>query len=443
MKTEDILTQCIQELEAGTTSVEKIAAQYPKQLAELERLLRLHFQLEELPKRIVLSGPTKARIRARLLAEIRDPGTARRRSFLSWLPAWELQPAGFFDLGRYLARPAAAALILLTTFGLAGAGTVSAAMDSIPGDSLYPLKEATEQARLVLSFSDTDRADAYLWIASNRVRDLSAMAESGRLDFAPKVVGEYEQNVAEALRLASVRKQDNQKIQAQINVVQTDLHELYDKAPQELQLHLAQTLSLGGSGSLMAADPQASVAIGGPAAPPSTTGTASADIPNIADTTGNSTVHGIPTKEAPPVTNSGSPDTGPAKTSPISTEPLPTPAAVQVPTKGNSGPAPGPVSNRDAAPAPDIATSADKEAPAAAEPAPTDADIEAPVPADSIAIPSKDAPVSTTTPAQPQDALNVPKTGTETPTSTETGDGKGKPGFQSYSTSPTGGLSFR
>ncbi|MBI2861706.1 MAG: hypothetical protein HYX89_02695, partial [Chloroflexi bacterium] len=245
MKTTDLLIRCVQELDAGASSVDDVVARYPGQRSELAPLLQLHLKLEALPTRIVLSEPTKTRMRAQLLAEIRESRAAAKPSIAERLRSFLPQLVGVSGAGRYFARPVAIALTLLLSFGLVGAGTVSAAMDSGPGDGLYPLKEATEQARVAFAFTDTDKADAYLWIASARVRDLSKIADNGRLDLAEKVVGDYNKSLAEALRLASVQKQDEGKFQEQVISVQTDLREIYEKAPQELQIHLAQTLSLG------------------------------------------------------------------------------------------------------------------------------------------------------------------------------------------------------
>ncbi len=390
MKTTDLLIMCAQELDAGTSSVDDIVARYPGQRSELAPLLQLHLKLEALPKRIVLSEPTKARVRAQLLAEIRESCAAAKPSIAERLRSFLPQFVGVSDTGRYFARPVAIALTLLLSFGLVGAGTVSAAMESGPGDSLYSLKEATEQARVAFAFTNTDKADAYLWIASARVRDISKIADNGRLDLAEKVVGDYNKSLAEALRLASVQKQDRVKFQEQVTSVQTDLHGIYDKAPQELQFHLAQTLSVGATA--------ASVAPTGVAAPASTSVTDGVSATGVPQ--------GLPVKEGPPIDKAGgSPEPTPTKSSPISTEPFQLPVSDTLPAKGNTGPAAGPVPGKEVAPAASTGQTSGE----------------------------KDLPVSDATPPA-QDSL-TPKTGSETPDATNS---KGKTVIQSSISPPVG-----
>lgn len=390
MKTTDLLIKCAQELDAGTSSVDDIVARYPGQRSELAPLLQLHLKLEALPTRIVLSEPTKARVRAQLLAEIRESRAAAKPTIPERLQSFLSQSIGVSDARRYFARPVAIAVTLLLSFGLVGAGTVSAAMESGPGDGLYPLKEATEQARVAFAFTDTDRADAYLWIASTRVRDLSKIADNGRLDLAEKLVDDYNRNLAEALRLASVQKQDNVKFQEQVTSVQTDLHEIYDKAPQELQIHLAQTLSVGTTAASLA--------------PTSVAAPASTSLPDGVSATG--VPQGLPVKDGPPIDKAGgSPEPTPTKGSPISTEPFQLPVSDTMPAKGNTGPVAGPVPGKEVAPVASTGQTSDE----------------------------KDLPVSDATPPA-QDSVTT-KTDGETP---EVTDSKGTAVIQGTSTPTVG-----
>ena len=125
-----------------------------------------------------------------------------------------------------------------------GVGTVSASLETIPGDGLYPVKTAVEQTRLALSLNEQDRAETHLWIASSRVDELSKIAATGKVELASKVVAEYEHNVAQALQLAAVQSQEEAQFQSRVSVVHTNLQAVYETAPETLQTLLASTLTL-------------------------------------------------------------------------------------------------------------------------------------------------------------------------------------------------------
>ena len=73
-----------------------------------------------------------------------------------------------------------------------GVGTAYASQSSLPGDTLYPLKLATEQAGMMLVRDDVARAERALSFAEKRVREMVALAENGRpqdLDLAVEKYG--------------------------------------------------------------------------------------------------------------------------------------------------------------------------------------------------------------------------------------------------------------
>ena len=80
--------------------------------------------------------------------------------------------------------------IVLAVFG-AGAGTAYASQASLPGDTLYPIKLATEQAGMILVGDDVARAERALSFANKRVREMEALAAKDRPQDLDLAVEEY------------------------------------------------------------------------------------------------------------------------------------------------------------------------------------------------------------------------------------------------------------
>jgi len=70
----------------------------------------------------------------------------------------------------------AAVVLVLSALG----GTTYAAQDSLPGDTLYPLKAASEQMALRLPGSDVSRAERGQSFADRRVEEIVDLAAQGR-----------------------------------------------------------------------------------------------------------------------------------------------------------------------------------------------------------------------------------------------------------------------
>jgi hypothetical protein len=74
------------------------------------------------------------------------------------------------------------AIILVIVVALSAlGGTVYAAQDSLPGDTLYSVKLGIEEATMMLSGDDVTRAERALNFASKRVREMLTLTERERL----------------------------------------------------------------------------------------------------------------------------------------------------------------------------------------------------------------------------------------------------------------------
>jgi hypothetical protein len=90
-------------------------------------------------------------------------------------------PAGF--RGRVVFVGAAASAVLLAI----ASGGVLASSDSLPGDTLYPVKRVAESAGLALTFDDADRARRHLEMAATRLSEVEQLTQNTQSAPAPEV----------------------------------------------------------------------------------------------------------------------------------------------------------------------------------------------------------------------------------------------------------------
>jgi hypothetical protein len=148
---EQVLEQCLDDLEQGASNVDQCLARHPRHAAQLEPVLLIAASLE--PGRAVEpSAAFKARARAKLTLHMQaHPRKSARSGFAFWRLASSL------------------AMILLA---LLATGTVYA-QRALPGDLFYEWKLASERAWRAVS-PDPIRTD--LAIANRRIDELNAVA---------------------------------------------------------------------------------------------------------------------------------------------------------------------------------------------------------------------------------------------------------------------------
>jgi len=167
---ENILNECLERLRQGE-SLEQCLARYPERAAELTPLLRVAVASQKASSAVKPRPEFKARARYEIQSQLH--GKERRTepkkaSFVGWMPRW-----------------AVASVILI--FLIAGTGTVAASTSSMPDDTLYPVKLATERVRLRLSRGDINKARVNVRLADRRVKEIVYLAKKGdsqRLDKA-------------------------------------------------------------------------------------------------------------------------------------------------------------------------------------------------------------------------------------------------------------------
>lgn len=164
---ESHLTNCLDQLDAGKTVDDILAAYPPETAAALRPRLVTFQQIRLLPASPTLAA--QARSEKRFLAEAaRLRSSQNGRSFWFWLP-------DLSGIWGGLRLTTAVGLLLLFLFG----GLIlTQTPNSLPGDTLYGAKQALEESRLVLS---GDREALQAEFEAERRREVRRLLAEGRM----------------------------------------------------------------------------------------------------------------------------------------------------------------------------------------------------------------------------------------------------------------------
>ena len=205
---ENILDECIERLLQGE-SVEQCLERYPEHAVQLEPLLRVAKATREtssVEPRPEFKAQARYQIESLLHAKGQKAGP-RRLPLVSWVPRWAVGVAAVF-------------LVIL----LAGSGTVAASSSSLPGDTLYPVKTATERVWLSLTFSDTAKARLQAKLADRRVAEMARMAERGNTERMEELAARFSAHLKKIEELAARIKAANPEDEAKIAALREILY---------------------------------------------------------------------------------------------------------------------------------------------------------------------------------------------------------------------------
>lgn len=219
-KLEQILDECLAQIESGAATPEECLARYPEHAAELRPLLALTSRLEQ--GRLVQPSPTfKMRTRAQVLAYSRSrprPLTVAKSGLALW-------PRGFgaaFGRTFNFAFGAAAVLFLVL-------GTVTVlAQTALPGDALYRWKVGSERAWRAVH---RDPLYTDLFLAARRVGELTQVVGDTQAEQVARQ--EYQQSLdtlateytapdSQAVISDALNEQKNDLAQAGVSVPELD-----------------------------------------------------------------------------------------------------------------------------------------------------------------------------------------------------------------------------
>ncbi|HET9912389.1 MAG TPA: hypothetical protein VFQ13_10895 [Anaerolineales bacterium] len=159
---EQVLQECLHDLERGASSMDGCLSRHPEYARELEPILLASESLGQAGQARI-SDSFKARVRARLIREMHAHPRAPQRKPVAARPG--------FVLARLAVGLAAILMALLVT------GTAYA-QNTMPGEALYGWKLASEDAWRVVS---SDPVETDLVIAERRVSELVAVRDDPTL----------------------------------------------------------------------------------------------------------------------------------------------------------------------------------------------------------------------------------------------------------------------
>jgi hypothetical protein len=170
-----ILDVCLERMQCGE-SIEACLLDYPSEADELEPLLIAAAYARSTFRPPLLAPDARRAIQRQLRQAVvaRQPSLRRTRA------------SSFRPL---IMRFALALVVALFSLG----GGVAAAQSSLPGNSLYPLKRASEAVRIRLASSATQRASLHLDFAAARSAEIIALASSEQRTIDETLVDDLDQ----------------------------------------------------------------------------------------------------------------------------------------------------------------------------------------------------------------------------------------------------------
>jgi hypothetical protein len=149
-------------------SMEDCLKDHPDYRDELRPLLDVAVNTRRAVASIEARPEFKARLRYELNSAF-NTSTAPRRSIFKWQAQWATAAVSF-------------CLVLI----LSGGGVVAAASNSMPDDTLYGVKRATEQVQLFFTFSEQGKAELYAELVDKRVNEIINMAAENNAEAVKK-----------------------------------------------------------------------------------------------------------------------------------------------------------------------------------------------------------------------------------------------------------------
>jgi hypothetical protein len=181
-----ILADNLEAIEQGEMSLAECLARYPEHSEEMVELLGLALAIRNLPPISPRPGfryTARSRLLRTVAARQQVKGRGRRERVFE------------FSFPKLLLRPALSLAILIVLLVVTlSAGTAYAAGGALPGDSLYPVKIAVEDARLMLS-GEEGEASLYLQFADERLQEIDSLATKGRYEDIPVATQRFEEQL--------------------------------------------------------------------------------------------------------------------------------------------------------------------------------------------------------------------------------------------------------
>ncbi len=124
-------------------------------------------------------------------------------------------PSFFQVARRFSVAVALAAILFILVLFFGGVGTVAAATrESLPGETLYPVKIAVESLQLAATPDPVNKAELHLALAETRVKEIESLNAKGENENIAATAQSYADQIDEAEKLLTLAKGDNLPIAA-------------------------------------------------------------------------------------------------------------------------------------------------------------------------------------------------------------------------------------
>ncbi len=229
----EILETGLEAVLSGSATVEQVLAQHPEQAAilrsEFESALWLVSQRDQVSPRAGFVRASRTRVIQQIKAESR--GSGAKHAFLGMI--WPR---------RAVYQWVAALLILVVIFSGTN-GVVSAAYNTLPGDTLYPVKTLTEQVVYSLTFSEARRVALNAQYTEERLNEVTALMQAGKYQAVTETLQSFDQQVSQSTRVLETgqqlqghqKKTTAENLEKQLNQHSQQLAKLENSAPGNLK----------------------------------------------------------------------------------------------------------------------------------------------------------------------------------------------------------------
>jgi len=247
---QDILDECIVAIQEQGQTIDDCLTRYPARRTELVPLLQLVIRLQA--ARTLKPSPEFQRtsiVRVRNLVSARPRRVERKALVFNWpLRQWAV------------ALVTASLLVCL----LIGSGAVYAASDSLPGDTLYPVKRTVEAMQLAVSHDDASNARLYLNLASKRLEEAEALLKKERSGGMEQALKDYAVQIDSASALVVKERgmpHEQQTVLAGLLVEvqarqEAQLVALLERSPESVQPAIQQAIEVSRKASGRAREPK-------------------------------------------------------------------------------------------------------------------------------------------------------------------------------------------
>ena len=259
-----ILELCVSAIQVQGHSVEECLALYPTQREDLEPLLRLAVRLQS--ARALQASPrfrTASLVRLQNLAVARPQSVRKKSLFPAFLSGQSLlrRPTPSLTGNRLRLMPTLALVVLMLLI-VSGVGTVAASYHALPGDFLYPVKQAQENLQLTFARDEATQARLHLEFADQRIDEARSSVEKNRPSAIDQALAGYTEQIQAELTIISQGRSLSPKEQSDlagrllsdVTSHEASLATLIETAPQSTRENIETAITMSQKARSQAAE---------------------------------------------------------------------------------------------------------------------------------------------------------------------------------------------